>query len=262
MTSSSKLSATAAAGESYLNPRLGARIASEPPPGPPDDLSKREVEVLRLIALGHTNAEIAEQLFLSVRTVETHRSHIQQKLRLSTPRGAGRLRARTGSDRPGCTQRLAVRVARSAAREASLGQPPGRSGELHVVEPLAPSDPRVEPLAEDVKHRAVVAQDLSDERSLSPPPPRARRAARSGLSRDPHRADRRRPRRPPRPVLGESSIATAWPTIRPSRSVASSPSRPGPVAATWWETCSMSTPPEKKRRCLASRQRDARNRQS
>ncbi len=42
----------AAAGESYLNPRLGARIASEPPPGPPDDLSEREVEVLRLIALG------------------------------------------------------------------------------------------------------------------------------------------------------------------------------------------------------------------
>jgi two-component system response regulator NreC len=74
----------AAVGESYLNPRLGARIAAEPPPGPPDDLSEREVDVLRLIALGHTNAEIAEQLFLSVRTVETHRSHIQQKLRLST----------------------------------------------------------------------------------------------------------------------------------------------------------------------------------
>lgn len=74
----------AAAGESYLNPRLGARIASEPLPGPPDDLSEREVDVLRLIALGHTNAEIAQQLYLSVRTVETHRSHIQQKLRLST----------------------------------------------------------------------------------------------------------------------------------------------------------------------------------
>jgi two-component system response regulator NreC len=74
----------AAVGESYLNPRLGARIASEPPPGPRDDLSQREVDVLRLIALGHTNAEIAAQLFLSVRTVETHRSHIQQKLRLST----------------------------------------------------------------------------------------------------------------------------------------------------------------------------------
>ena len=74
----------AAAGESYLNPNLGARIAAEPPPGPPDDLSEREVDVLRLIALGNTNTEIGEQLFLSVRTVETHRSHIQQKLRLST----------------------------------------------------------------------------------------------------------------------------------------------------------------------------------
>jgi two-component system, NarL family, response regulator NreC len=74
----------AAAGESYLNPALGARIASEPPPGPPDNLSKREVDVLRLIALGHTNAEIAGRLFLSVRTVETHRAHIQQKLQLST----------------------------------------------------------------------------------------------------------------------------------------------------------------------------------
>jgi two-component system, NarL family, response regulator NreC len=77
----------AAVGERYLNPRLGARIASEPLSGPPDDLSQREVEVLRLIALGHTNAEIAQQLFLSVRTVETHRAHIQQKLNLSTRAG-------------------------------------------------------------------------------------------------------------------------------------------------------------------------------
>ncbi len=74
----------AAAGETYLNPALGARIAREPAPGPPDDLSDREVEVLRLIAFGHTNSEIAQQLFLSVRTVETHRSHIQQKLRVSS----------------------------------------------------------------------------------------------------------------------------------------------------------------------------------
>lgn len=74
----------AAAGDTYLNPRLGARLAAEPPPGPPDGLSEREVEVLRMIALGHTNAEIAEQLFLSVRTVETHRAHIQQKLRLAS----------------------------------------------------------------------------------------------------------------------------------------------------------------------------------
>ena len=69
----------AAAGDTYLNPRLGARLAAEPPPGPPDGLSDREVEVLTMIALGHTNTEIAEQLYLSVRTVETHRAHIQQK---------------------------------------------------------------------------------------------------------------------------------------------------------------------------------------
>jgi two-component system response regulator NreC len=74
----------AARGETYLNPRLGARLASEPAPSAPDDLSEREVDVLRLIALGHTNAEIAQQLYLSVRTVETHRAHIQQKLRLSS----------------------------------------------------------------------------------------------------------------------------------------------------------------------------------
>jgi two-component system response regulator NreC len=72
----------AAVGDTYLNPRLGARVAAEPPPGPPDGLSEREVDVLRLIALGHTNAEIGEQLHLSVRTVETHRAHIQQKLSL------------------------------------------------------------------------------------------------------------------------------------------------------------------------------------
>jgi two-component system response regulator NreC len=72
----------AAAGETYLNPSLGAKLAAAPPEssGWPDQLSQREVEVLRLIALGHTNTEIGEQLFLSVRTVETHRAHIQQKL--------------------------------------------------------------------------------------------------------------------------------------------------------------------------------------
>jgi two-component system response regulator NreC len=74
----------AAVGDRFLNPRLGARVAAEPPPGPPDGLSEREVEVLRMIALGHTNAEIAERLYLSVRTVETHRAHIQQKLRLGS----------------------------------------------------------------------------------------------------------------------------------------------------------------------------------
>jgi two-component system, NarL family, response regulator NreC len=74
----------AAVGDTYLTPRLGARVAAEPPPGLPGGLSEREVEVLRMIALGHTNAEIARELFLSVRTVETHRAHIQQKLLLGS----------------------------------------------------------------------------------------------------------------------------------------------------------------------------------
>src|SRR5918911_130445 len=72
-------------GKTYLQPELGAKLAAEPAPeGPPDDLTEREVEVLRLIALGHTNAEIGKQLYLSVRTVESHRAHIQQKVRLTT----------------------------------------------------------------------------------------------------------------------------------------------------------------------------------
>ncbi|HLI60356.1 MAG TPA: response regulator transcription factor [Solirubrobacteraceae bacterium] len=72
-----------AAGRTYLDPELGAQLAAERPDGParPDDLSARELEVLELIALGHTNGEIAARLYLSVRTVESHRAHIQQKTR-------------------------------------------------------------------------------------------------------------------------------------------------------------------------------------
>ena len=60
-----------------------ARIAREPPPGPPDDLSPREVEVLRLIALGYTNSEIADRLFLSPRTVSSHLYRSYPKLGVS-----------------------------------------------------------------------------------------------------------------------------------------------------------------------------------
>ncbi len=76
----------AADGRTYLNPELGARMAAAPPvpAGPPDDLTGRELEILTLIALGHTNAEIGGQLFLSVRTIESHRAHIQQKTRRGT----------------------------------------------------------------------------------------------------------------------------------------------------------------------------------
>jgi two-component system response regulator NreC len=76
----------AARGESYLNPRVGAKLATTPSSGALDGLTQRELEVLGLIALGHTNTQIAEQLFLSVRTVETHRAHVQQKTRLSSRR--------------------------------------------------------------------------------------------------------------------------------------------------------------------------------
>ena len=77
---------SAAEGRTYLNPELGAKLATAPPEpgGRPDGLSPREVEVLSLIALGHTNTEIAASLFLSVRTVESHRAHIQQKIGLTT----------------------------------------------------------------------------------------------------------------------------------------------------------------------------------
>ena len=73
----------AAEGHAYLNPRLGVRIATEPEETArtPDDLSDRECAVLRLIALGYTNAEIAHELYVSIRTVELHRSHIQHKVR-------------------------------------------------------------------------------------------------------------------------------------------------------------------------------------
>jgi two-component system response regulator NreC len=77
-----------AAGERYVHPALGARLATAGAEASAraeaDPLSDREREVLRLLALGHTNQEIAKTLFISVRTAETHRAHIMQKLRLTT----------------------------------------------------------------------------------------------------------------------------------------------------------------------------------
>jgi two-component system response regulator NreC len=77
-----------AGGGRYLHPELGARMvdadAAERKRAEADPLSDREREVLRLLALGHTNQEIAKMLFISVRTAETHRAHIMQKLRLAS----------------------------------------------------------------------------------------------------------------------------------------------------------------------------------
>ncbi len=75
-----------AGGHRYVHPSLGARLAAgeaTPDPGA-ETLSAREHEVLRLLALGHTNQEIAGMLFISVRTAETHRARIMQKLGLAT----------------------------------------------------------------------------------------------------------------------------------------------------------------------------------
>lgn len=74
-----------AAGAEYVHPRLGAALLSPKAAapragGPGGELSDRELEVLRLVALGYTNAETAAELYVSVRTVETHRAHVQQKL--------------------------------------------------------------------------------------------------------------------------------------------------------------------------------------
>jgi two-component system response regulator NreC len=77
-----------AAGRRYVHPALGARLVAadseERKRAEEDPLSDREREVLRLLALGHTNQEIANQLFISVRTAETHRAHVMQKLRLQS----------------------------------------------------------------------------------------------------------------------------------------------------------------------------------
>jgi two-component system, NarL family, response regulator NreC len=75
-----------AEGRSYVNPALGARLVAAESEArkraEADPLSDREREVLRLLALGHTNQEIAKMLYISVRTAETHRAHIMQKLNL------------------------------------------------------------------------------------------------------------------------------------------------------------------------------------
>lgn len=79
-----------AGGGRYVHPKLGADLlaaaTSTPgrPSGPGGELSERELEVLRLIALGYTNAQTADELHVSIRTIETHRAHIQQKLGVRT----------------------------------------------------------------------------------------------------------------------------------------------------------------------------------
>lgn len=74
----------AASGEEFVSPRVAVRLDALHRALTEDALSAREVEVLRLIALGHTSVEIARKLHLSPRTVESHRANVHRKLELST----------------------------------------------------------------------------------------------------------------------------------------------------------------------------------
>ena len=98
-----------AAGERYVHPALGAKLvaaeAEERKRAEADPLSEREREVLRLLALGHTNQEIAKMLYISVRTAETHRAHIMQKLRLATRAELVRYALADGCSRTRTTRR-------------------------------------------------------------------------------------------------------------------------------------------------------------
>jgi len=85
-----------AAGERYVHPSLGAALAAPVADRPLAELTTRERDVLRLLALGHTNQEIAESLIVSVRTVESHRAHVMAKLRVTTRAGLVRAALHAG----------------------------------------------------------------------------------------------------------------------------------------------------------------------
>ncbi len=74
----------AARGEEYISPRVADRLDALHQPQTDGELTPREVEVLQLIALGHTSVEIAGKLQVSPRTVESHRARIHKKLGLTT----------------------------------------------------------------------------------------------------------------------------------------------------------------------------------
>jgi len=71
-------------GNGYVDPDLGAKLVVDNGSPALDPLSERERDIVHLLALGYTNQEIGKQLFISVRTVDTHRAHVMRKLRLET----------------------------------------------------------------------------------------------------------------------------------------------------------------------------------
>jgi len=73
-----------AEGSGYVDPELGAKLVTPDGSTALEPLSERERDVLQLLSLGYTNQEIGKKLFISVRTVDTHRAHIMRKLELET----------------------------------------------------------------------------------------------------------------------------------------------------------------------------------
>ncbi len=143
-----------AAGGRYVQPALGARMlaadAEERKRAEQDPLSDRERDVLRLLALGHTNQEIAAQLYLSVRTAETHRAHIMQKLRITTRAELVRYALEQGTARRG---------ARALARAPRRGR---RSSPERARRPAARIDSTPRPLR-------TISQEISElEFHISP----------------------------------------------------------------------------------------------
>jgi len=115
----------ACAGQEYVDPRLGACLASTPEDTLLHDLSGRELEVLMLLALGYANKEVADRLHVSVRTVETHRSSLMAKLRITTRRELVATALRAGLLREDAEDPVA-RLRR--ARERSPSAPAWSSG--------------------------------------------------------------------------------------------------------------------------------------
>ena len=115
-----------ASGRRYVHPLLGARLAAAEAgaheQAQADPLSEREHEVLKLLALGHTNQEIAKLLFISVRTAETHRARIMQKLGLRTRAEIVRYALTTGELEP---EREAQPAERVRAEHAFVANRPG-----------------------------------------------------------------------------------------------------------------------------------------
>jgi two-component system, NarL family, response regulator NreC len=89
------------AGERYVDPDLGACLVLAEPPRALAPLTERETDVLRMLALGYTNNEIGRRLYISPRTVDSHRAHVVQKLGVETRSELVLLALSTGLIGPG-----------------------------------------------------------------------------------------------------------------------------------------------------------------